>query len=151
MPPHPKWADDQIEEMLNFMREGRTLTEIAAEPRMPSIDTMNRWEAEQDTELGAAITRARDLGYQVRAENAVLNAEKAEDPQKGRLAFDANRWFLGKMRPKIFGEAAMIKHANHEGEKLELDDVSKFTRLAAISAQLASMTGEGDEPADEPG
>jgi len=55
------------------------------------------------------------------------------------------------MRPKIFGEAAMIKHANHEGEKLELDDVSKFTRLAAISAQLASMTGEGDEPADEPG
>lgn len=151
MAPHPKWSDDQIEEMLGYMRTGMTMTEIALDPRMPSIDTMNRWEAEQDTDLGAAITRARDLGYQVRAEKSVINAEQAEDPQKGRLAFDANRWFLGKMRPKIFGEAAMIKHANHEGEKLELDDVSKFTRLAAISAQLTGLLGSADEPTDEPG
>lgn len=151
MPPHPKWSDDQIEEMLHRMRAGETLTEISADPRMPSMQTMANWEAEQDTELGLGITRARDLGYQVRAENAVINAQKAEDPQKGRLAFDANRWFLGKMRPKIFGEAAMIKHANHEGEKLELDDVSKFTRLAAISAQLTGLLGSADEPTDEPG
>lgn len=151
MPPHPKWADDQIEEMLEKMRSGMTLTEIASDPRMPSIQTMANWEKEQDTELGLGITRARDIGYLVRAEKAVTEAKEAKDPSLGRLAFDADRWFLGKMRPKIFGEAAMIKHANHEGEKLELDDVSKFTRLAAISAQLASMTGEGDEPADEPG
>lgn len=147
----PKWSDDQIEEMLERMRSGQTLTEIASDPRMPSIDSMNRWEAEQDTELGAAITRARDLGYQVRAERAVINAETAEDPAKGRLAFDANRWFLGKMRPKIFGEAALIKHANHEGDKLELDDVSKFTRLAAIAAQIAKQAEQGDEPSNEPG
>lgn len=118
MPPHPKWADDQIEEMLNLMREGRTLTEIASDSRMPSIDTMNRWEAEQDTELGAAITRARDLGYQVRAEKAVIRAQTAEDAQLGRLSFDADRWFLAHMKPKVFG--TLIKHGNADGSNIDL-------------------------------
>lgn len=149
MPPHPKWADDQIEEMLKRMREGETLTSISSDARMPSIDTMNRWEAEQDTELGAAITRARELGYTTRAEKALLEAETCEDPQKGRLAFDANRWFLGKMHPKKFGDATTLKHAGHEGEKLELDDVAKFTRLAALSQKLNISQGAQDDAADD--
>jgi len=118
MAPHPKWSDDQIEEMLTRMMEGETLTSIASDPRMPSIDTMNRWEAEQDTELGAAITRARDLGFMVRAEKAVERAQTAEDAGLGRLAFDADRWFLAHMKPKIFG--TLIKHGNADGSNIDL-------------------------------
>jgi len=101
------FEDDQIEEMLKRMRDGETLTSIASDPRMPSIDTMNRWEAEQD-ERGAAITRARLDGYTTRAEKALADAEIAEDAAKGRLAFDANRWFLGKMHPKKFGDKQLV-------------------------------------------
>lgn len=144
MAPAPKWSDDQIDEMLKRMRDGETLTSISSDPRMPSIDTMNRWEGEQD-ELGAAITRARDLGYQVRAETAVMNAQAAEDPQKGRLAFDAERWFLGKMRPKVFGDATTVKHADADGEKLEMSEVERATRLAAIFASIEQRK-DGDEP-----
>jgi len=120
MPPHPKWADDQIEEMLKRMMDGETLTSIASDSRMPSIDTMNRWEAEQETELGAAITRARDLGFMVRAEKAVAEAKTAEDASLGRLSFDADRWFLAHMRPKIFG--TLIKHGNADGSNIDLSD-----------------------------
>lgn len=117
--PGVPFQDDQVEEMLKRMREGETLTSIAGDPRMPSIDTMNRWEAEQD-ERGAAITRARADGYTSRAEKALADAETAEDAALGRLAFDANRWFLGKMHPKKFGDAATLKLADADGGKLDI-------------------------------
>jgi hypothetical protein len=142
--PGVPFKDDQVEEMLKRMRAGDTLTSIADDPRMPSIDTMNRWEAEQD-ERGAAITRARALGYIVRAEKAVTEARSAGDPQKGRLAFDAERWFLGKMDPRRFGDAVQLKHADADGEKLPMDETATMTRLASI---VAALKGQSGEPAD---
>jgi len=130
------FTDDQVEEMLKLMREGETLTAIAAMKGMPSIDTMNRWEDEQD-ELGAAITRARSIGYTVRAEKAVSEAKVCEDPQAGRLAFDAERWFLGKMYPKKFGDKVQL--ADADGEKIQMGEVESITRLAAICSKYADV------------
>jgi hypothetical protein len=42
-----------------------------------------------------------------RAERAVIAAKTAEDAQKGRLAFDAERWFLGKVS-KALGDKTVI-------------------------------------------
>lgn len=131
MPPHPKWSDAQVSEMLERMMQGETLTSIASDPNMPSIDTMNRWEAEQETDLGAAITRARDLGFMVRAEKAVERAQTAEDAALGRLSFDADRWFLAHMKPKVFG--TLIKHGNADGSNLDV--------AAAILAGNARVDG----------
>lgn len=112
-----EWADDQIEEMLRRMGEGETITSIAADPRMPSVATMWRWEEAQD-ELGEKITRARERGYVTRAEKAVEKAQSADDPAKGRLAFDADRWFLGKMCPKRFGDKQAIEHSGPDGKAI---------------------------------
>lgn len=142
--PHPSWEDDQIEEMLRRMGEGETLTSIAADKRMPSMATMIRWEDERG-DLGERITRARAQGYTVRAEKAVTNAQGCADPVKGRLAFDAERWFLGKMHPKKFGDATTIKHADANGEKIEMDEVTRAARLAAIAAQINQAQGRDDD------
>ncbi len=90
------------------MREGETLTSISSDARMPSVQTMANWEAERDTEIGLAITRARELGWTARAEKAVAEAKSAEDASLGRLSFDAERWFLGKMHPKKFGDKQLV-------------------------------------------
>ena len=82
----------------------------------------------------AAITRARAQGYTVRAEKAVDNAQSCNDPQKGRLAFDAERWFLGKMYPKKFGDKVQL--ADADGEKMQLGEVESLTRLAALASKL---------------
>lgn len=131
--PASDWADDQIEEMLRRMGEGETMTSIASDPRMPSVPTMWRWEEKQD-DLGERITRAREQGFVSLAEKARDKAQKAEDPQKGRLAFDADRWFLGKMCPKRFGDKLDVTSG---GEKIksEVDEVTRFSRLAAIIDQ----------------
>lgn len=139
------FQEDVVIEMLRRMADGETLTSIASDKRMPSIDTMNRWEADQKSELGAAITRARMQGYTVRAEKIVEGVKTATDPQKARLEFDAERWFLGKMHPKLFGDATTVKHADADGEKIELDPVARATRLAGILQQIEARKG-GDEP-----
>lgn len=102
-----EFSDDQIDEMLDRMGKGETLTSIGADPRMPSIASMMRWEDKQD-ELGARITQARARGYTLRAEAAVMRAQTAKDAALGRLDFDAERWFLGKMHPKKFGDKQLI-------------------------------------------
>lgn len=102
-----QWADDQIEEMIERMGQGETLTSISSDPRMPSMASMMRWEDEQD-ELGARITCARARGWTARAEQAVTRAQTASDASLGRLDFDAERWFLGKMHPKKFGDKTLV-------------------------------------------
>jgi len=113
--PSDKWSDDQIEEMLARMATGETLTSIANDPRMPSFTSMNRWEAEEGSDLAARITRAREIGYLARAEKIIGrvqagygDGEEKRDAALERLAFDAERWFLGKMQPKRFGDKTLI-------------------------------------------
>ncbi len=105
--PGAQWSDDQLDEMIRRMGEGETLTSISSDARMPSMASMMRWEEEQDTDLGARITQARARGWTARAEIAVEAAKVAEDAAKGRLSFDAERWFLGKMHPKKFGDKTL--------------------------------------------
>ena len=131
--PASDWSDDQIEEMLRRMGEGETLTSIASDPRMPSVPTMWRWEEKQD-DLGERITRAREQGFVSLAEQARDKAQKAEDPQKGRLAFDADRWFLGKMCPKRFGDKLDVTSGGDK-IKADVDEAVMFTRLASMVAR----------------
>src|SRR5690606_26322010 len=82
--------------------------EICRDSGMPTPRTVQRW-ARADDELAERIHQAREDGYFLRAERAVEAAQKAEDPHAGRLAFDAERWYLGKLsnafrdKPITFG------------------------------------------------
>lgn len=138
--------DDQVAEMVNYLESGLTLTEVATRPRMPTVRTIIRWEAVQD-QLGVTITRARDIGFAVMAEKARNDARTARDPALGRLVLDADKWFLAKMRPKIYGEAATLRHADADGEKIKLDEVSALTRLSALCVALVKRGSDDPDNA----
>jgi len=104
--PDSRFPLEIVEELLEALRDGRSMREICADPRMPSRETVRQW-AEADDDLALAITRAREVGFFDRAERAVEEAKAAKDPQKGRLAFDAERWFLGKVS-KAFADKTVI-------------------------------------------
>jgi hypothetical protein len=93
---HNDFAEDVIEELLQQLREGKSMREICTDKRMPDRETISRW-AKGDDELAANIVRARETGYHARAEQAVENAKAAKDAALGRLAFDAERWHLSKL------------------------------------------------------
>jgi hypothetical protein len=90
------FAEDVIEELLNALRDGKSMREICSDKRMPHRETIMRW-AKRDDDLAANIVRAREAGYHARAERAVDEAKSAKDAALGRLAFDAERWHLSKL------------------------------------------------------
>lgn len=90
------FTEDVIREMLDGLREGKSMRQICKDKRMPDRETISRW-AKGDDELAASILRAREAGYHARAEKAVEDAKCATDAALGRLAFDAERWHLSKL------------------------------------------------------
>lgn len=88
---------EQVEEkIIAGLKSGRSLTEICSDKGMPDRATVQHWQAE-DAAWDAAVTRAREAGFAVLAEAALLDAYTATDAAKGRLRLDATRWYLGKL------------------------------------------------------
>lgn len=95
-------------EILSRLAEGESLASICRSDGMPAWSTVHRW-MDDDDEFTGQITRAREIGYQVRADRAIADAKSAEDAAKGRLAFDAERWYLGKLS-NAFSDNKAQKH-----------------------------------------
>ena len=76
---------------------------IGRDDAMPSKTAILDWAA-NNKEFADQYAHARARGWDARAEAAVEDAKMAEDAAKGRLAFDAERWYLGKMAPKKYGD-----------------------------------------------
>jgi hypothetical protein len=101
-------SEQQRSEILKRLIEGESLSLICRSSGMPDRRTVQRWQNE-DEEFDAAVTRAREDGFEVRAAEAVSDAKRAEDAAKGRLAFDAERWYLGKLS-NAFSDNKAQKH-----------------------------------------
>lgn len=65
--------------------------------------TIRHW-TEAYPDFATAIARAKQDGYDSRAEQAVAKAKIATDAPLGRLAFDADRWYLSKIDPARYGD-----------------------------------------------
>lgn len=87
---------DKREAIIAGLAAGKSLSEICRADDMPSRETVRLWQL-NDEAFDLAVTRAREEGFHDRAEQALLDAKTATDPSKGRLAFDAERWYLGKL------------------------------------------------------
>jgi hypothetical protein len=110
---------DQRETILGRLAEGQSLSAICRDDDMPNRATVQRWQND-DAEFDAAVTRAREDGYQLLADRALLEAMTAEDAAKGRLSFDAHRWYLGKLS-NAFSDDKAQKHEH----KLDMTDEAK--------------------------
>jgi hypothetical protein len=82
--------------ILDRLASGESLSEICRDKEMPSRETVRLWQND-DKAFDLAVTRAREDGFEQRAVDAVRKAQSAEDAAKARLAFDAERWYLGKL------------------------------------------------------
>ena len=126
-------------EVINHLRNGLSLRAISRMEGMPSHVTILDWVA-ADEGFADQYTRAREVGWNLRAERAVEQAEVAEDAAKGRLAFDAERWYLGKMMPKVYGDRQVIA-GDPEAPILAVSDAQLDARLMALIAQAEKDNG----------
>lgn len=111
------------EELCERLADGESLVAICRDEKMPSVRSVQTWMADDD-EFAAQITRAREAGYLIRGERAVQDAKDAADPVKGRLAFDAERWYLGKLS-NAFNEdkTRRVELTGRDGGPIEVNEI----------------------------
>lgn len=105
--------------ILDNLEAGKSLSEICRTDGMPAWSTVHRW-TDDDEDFAGRITRAREIGYAARAEQAVDDAKKAKDAALGRLALDAERWYLGKLS-NAFSDKQKHEHSGNIGIGSALD------------------------------
>lgn len=99
---NPSVKEAMRESMCARLAEGESLSSICRDQKMPAWSTVHEW-MDKDEEFAGQVMRAREAGYHKRAEAAVEEAKSADDAGLGRLAFDAERWYLGKLS-NAFGD-----------------------------------------------
>ncbi len=119
----PEARQEAVEAVLKGLRAGTPLTVICAADGLPCDDTIRDW-AEADPGLGRDIARAREVGHDVIAMEALAIADGTEnDTIKGkdgderpntewitrsRLRVDTRLKLLAKWDPKRYGERQLI-------------------------------------------
>lgn len=136
LPVHPPAI---IDHLLAQLAEGRSLTDICErDPGMPTRRTIGNWQR-ADAELAAQIREAREEGFHIRAERAVEAAKKATDANLARIAFDAERWYLGKLS-NAFAEKPIAIDA-----RVLIGHEDAFATVAeALNRAASTIAGGGD-------
>jgi len=132
----PSYRDTVTPDLVERIESGRSLLDVCKDADMPNVKTVYGW-MKDSPEFDATITRARELGYHERAERAVYDAKTAEDAQKGRLALDAEKWFLGKVS-KAFADKVVIS-----GDRDNPIVTMKYDMSALDDAQLEALAAIG--------
>ena len=118
--------EEIVPKLCERLAQGEFLSVVCREKGMPSRSVLYEW-MDQDEGIRTAVARARDLGFDQRAEEAVEEAKSCEDPAKARLAFDAERWYLAKLNPKRYGERIQTAQTDTDG-----NDVAPGTDAHAV-------------------
>lgn len=149
-PDRPRYTDPEdrraIIERIAARIEAGALNEPAARAEGISEDTRRRW-CLADPELDAVHTRARSIGADALAEQAVgiavtgagPDGTRYADAQERRLAYDALRWLAGKRRPKDYGDKQQVEVSGGI-EHLHLDALRAVSAKAMLDTTLPLHT-----------
>jgi hypothetical protein len=123
-------------EICDLLSQDNSLASICSKDGMPSTTTVYRWRAENE-DFRADYTRAREEQGHAAADTVgeirrkILNKEI--DWQIGKAAADLAKWEASKRAARDYGDKIDVTSA---GERVETDDVTRATRLAAIFAEI---------------
>lgn len=122
---------------------------------------------EADAEIAGRFARARIDGFDALAEEAIEIADDGRNDWETREREDGTEYqalnhehvsrsklrvqtrldLLARWDPKRYGNATTIKHADADGEKIAMDEVTRAARLAAIASAHNQMLN-GDDVTD---
>jgi hypothetical protein len=101
------YSEEVVAEILRRISAGESLVSVCRDDHMPHRDTVYDW-LDQNADFSDRYARARARQADAVAEMAVEEALQAEDPQMGRLAFDARKWWAAKVAPTKYGDRTVM-------------------------------------------
>jgi hypothetical protein len=97
-----------IEEIIERISAGEPMAWICRDTHMPAVRTVTAW-MDSDADLSAAIARARELGGDAIATDALEIADKTdEDPASRRVRVETRLKLLAKWHPKRYGDRVAL-------------------------------------------
>ncbi len=101
-------------------------------------------------ELEQRYARARAIGYDNLAEQALHDATTANDPTKAgliRIAFDARKWYLSKLASDKYGDKTRTELTGKDGAAIAIEQSSRDP----IVSELAALLRQAKRPASAAG
>lgn len=124
-----QYSDAIIEELLQQLEAGKSLSEICRDPRMPNRRTVTRWQRGGD-ELAERLADAVEIGFHEFAEETLRLVADAEDPMQGRNILASRQWFLAK-RSRAYGDKPVVGIAVNVGVDDTFDALTRVLEGAA--------------------
>lgn len=106
------FSDTLAAEICQRLADGELLGDICRAARMPSRDTVRRWQGENGP-FRDRYAIARDQQADALAEEAIHIARNADADAVAvcRLQIDTIKWLIAKISPKRYGEKVMLDAA----------------------------------------
>jgi hypothetical protein len=106
--------------VLELLKQGLSLRQIAAKPNMPSATTIQDWATEDPSGFGDQYARARQAGLDAMAEKILdIANDKKRDPNCRRVEVDALKWYVSKLAPKRYGDRITQEVSGPDGAPLK--------------------------------
>jgi hypothetical protein len=126
--------------IIDRLAEGESIVSICRDKQLPHLSTVMAWQAD-DAVFAGRITRAREAGYLIRGEKAVDDAKQASDPALGRLAFDAERWYLGKLSNAFSdNKTKAVEISGPNGGAIPMADFTSMTLQEKADAMKTALS-----------
>jgi len=128
------------------LADGESLRSICDASAMPDKSTVLRWLMARG-DFRDHYARARELGADAMAELALSEATaamKPEDVQRARLAFDARKWWAGKVAPKKYGERVATEVSGPDGRPIETRELPPPMVPAEVAAAVRALIAAGE-------
>lgn len=140
---------------------GESLRAICRDDHMPHRATVHRWLIDNVEGFCDQYARAREVGLDELAEEALeiadtpvegLRREESDDGYKEvredmlghrKLQVDTRKWLLAKLAPKKYGEKSSMELTGADGGPVQISDTERAAKIAAILAS-AKARKEGD-------
>ena len=115
---HTDYTDELAEDICELLAEGQSLRSICADDAMPNRRTVMRW-LDANPDFATKYARAREEGFDQRAEKIEVDIEAEEDVARARLKLDYAKWYLAKLAPKRYGEKLDLGVSGPNGGPIE--------------------------------
>ena len=137
------------------LADGETLSNICRTPGMPSRQTVHQWRM-RNPAFADLYAQARAVGMESMADDLLTIADddtgdtldgkpNSANVQRSRLQFDARRFLMSKLAPRVYGDRVEVEHSGTVSHAVTLSDRERMRRLASFLAQdaAAGVTIEG--------
>lgn len=134
----PSSYDPQIAATIcSQVAEGKSLVRVCDEADdLPAFRTVYNW-FQTHPGFVQEYARAKEIMLERMADEINRIADDVtEDANSRRVRVDSRKWLLSKLIPKVYGDATLLKHADANGNQLEV----QVTRVSPRPPKVIDVT-----------